>query len=300
MPRRLTLLVLSLVFVIAGTLHADDRYFLSDGVKIRYIVEGEGEPVVLIHGFAASIPTQWAASGVIKDLAKDYQVIAMDNRGHGRSGKPHEPEKYGINMVEDVIRLLDEMKIKRAHVVGYSMGGFITNKLVTTYPDRVITATLGGAGWEQPNDDRMSFLTTLAESLEAGKGIGPLIVELTPENRPKPTEEQLAGINQMLMLTNDQKALAAVIRGMPGLAVPEEKLKGNKVPTLSLIGGIDPLKRGVDELEKHMANLRVVVIEGADHMTAFTNPLFRETLREFLDKHQTAQTQKAAAAGGGK
>lgn len=302
MPRRLSMLVFAVALVFVAAVRADDRYFLSDGVKIHYIVEGEGEPVILIHGFAASIPTQWGGSGVIKDLSKDYQVIAIDNRGHGRSGKPHEPEKYGIQMVEDVIRLMDEMKIDKAHVVGYSMGGFITNKLLTTYPERLITATLGGAGWAQADDERLAFMKTLAESLESGKGIGPLIEELTPAGRPKPTEEQMAGINQMLMLTNDQKALAAVIRGMTGLAVPEEKLKANKVPTLSLIGEIDPLKLGVDELEKRMTNLRVVVIEGADHMTAFTNPTFRKTLREFIDTNSREGVKKpaAAAAGGGK
>jgi pimeloyl-ACP methyl ester carboxylesterase len=296
MPRRVTLLVALVLLACSAALKADDQFFLSDGVKIRYIVEGEGEPVLLIHGFAANLQVQWAAPGVIKALAKEYKVIALDNRGHGRSGKPHEPEKYGIEMVEDAIRLLDHLDIDKAHVVGYSMGGFITNKLVATHPERLITATLGGAGWAQADDERRSFMKTLADSLDAGKGIGPLIIELTPAGKPKPSEEQIAGINQMLMLTNDQKALAAVIRGMTGLAVAEEKLKENKVPTLSLIGEIDPLKLGVDELEKRMTNLKVVVIDGADHMTAFTNPVFVSSLRDFLAAH--AQKPVAAAAGG--
>lgn len=302
MLRRPALLVALLVLACSSSAQADDRYFLSDGVKIHYTVEGEGTPVLLIHGFAANAQIQWGAPGVIKELAKDFQVIAIDNRGHGRSGKPHEPEKYGIEMVKDAVRLLDEMKIDKAHVVGYSMGGFITNKLIATHPERLITATLGGAGWAQADDDRMSFLKTLADSLDAGKGIGPLILELTPANRPKPTEQEIAGVNQMLMLTNDQKALAAVIRGMPGLAVTEDQLKANKVPTLSLIGEIDPLKLGVDELEKRMKNLKVIVIEGADHMTAFTNPLFKTELRDFLSAHAPADAKKpvAAAAGGGK
>ncbi len=296
------LLVATLVLACSSFAQADDRFFLSDGVKIHYTVEGEGTPVLLIHGFAANAQVQWGAPGVIKDLAKDFQVIAIDNRGHGRSGKPHEVDKYGIQMVEDAVRLLDEMKIEKAHVVGYSMGGFITNKLIATHPERLITATLGGAGWAQADDERMTFLKTLADSLDAGNGIGPLILELTPANRPKPTEQQIAGVNQMLMLTNDQKALAAVIRGMPGLAVTEEQLKANKVPTLSLIGEIDPLKLGVDELEKRMKNLKVVVIEGADHMTAFTNPVFKTELRDFLTAHAPVDSKKpvAAAAGGGK
>ena len=129
------------------------------------------------------------------------------------------------------------------------MGGFMTDYLLAKHPDRLITATLGGAGWMQADDQRLAFMKELAESLESGKGIGPLIEQLTPAGRPKPTEEQLASFNQMLMLTNDPKALAACIRGMRGLAVSEAELRANKVPTLALIGEIDPLKAGVDELE---------------------------------------------------
>lgn len=304
MPRRQLLLIVALVFAFAPTAKAVDDFFLSDGVKIHYIVEGEGEPVLLIHGFSASIPMQWGLPGVIKELSKEYQVIAIDNRGHGRSGKPHDPKDYGQKMVEDSVRLLDHLKIKKAHVVGYSMGGFITNKLLATHPDRVISATLGGAGWEKSDNDRLrGLMTELAESLEAGKGIGPLIIMLTPEGTPKPTQEQIAGINGMLMLTNDQKALAAVIRGMPEFAVTEEHLKANKTPTLALIGAIDPLKAGVDDMKQVMANLKVVVIEGADHMTAFTKPEFVAELKQHLAANSAnkdkAVKEKPVAAGAG-
>jgi pimeloyl-ACP methyl ester carboxylesterase len=272
-----------------------DQFFDSNGVKIHYIVEGQGEPVVLIHGFSASILPQWGLPGILKSLSEDYQVIALDNRGHGRSDKPHDPKQYGAEMVNDVIRLLDHMKIQKAHIVGYSMGGFMTDYLIMNHPQRAITATLGGAGWSKPDDQRLSFLTELADSLEAGKGMGPLIVHLTPAGRPKPSQEYIDTINQMLMLTNDPEALAACIRGMRGLAVTEEQLRANKVPTLALIGEIDPLKVGVDELAKVMPGLKVEVIEGADHMTAFGRPKFVNDLKDFLASHSLAP---AAAAGG--
>ena len=95
MPRRLMLFVFVALLTCSASLRAEDFYFDSDGVKIHYIIEGEGEPVLLIHGFAAKLQVQWGMPGVIKDLAEDYQVIAIDNRGHGRSGKPHDPAKYG-------------------------------------------------------------------------------------------------------------------------------------------------------------------------------------------------------------
>ena len=295
MFRRMICAVALCALLVTGIKAADDRYFDSNGVKIHYIVEGQGEPVVLIHGFTASIQTQWGVPGILNKLNRDYQVVALDNRGHGRSDKPHDPKQYGDETVNDVTRLMDHLKIAKAHVVGYSMGGFMTSRLMTLHPERVITATLGGAGWSQVDDTRVSFMTELADSLDAGKGIGPLIKHLTPANRPQPSDEQIQGINQMLLLTNDPKALSACIRGMHGLAVSEAQLKNNKVPTLALIGEIDPLKVGVDEMAKVMPALKVEVLEGADHMNAFARPKFIETLKEFLADHSQVKAAAASA-----
>ena len=120
-----------------------------------------------------------------------------------------------------------------------------------------------------------------------------LIERLVPEGKPKPTEEQIKSINSMLLLTNDPKALAACARGMSGLAVPEAKLKANQVPTLCIIGEIDPLKTGVDAMRERMTNLKVCVVDGADHMTCFTDPQFVDELKNFLSAHSHA----TAAAG---
>ncbi|MBX9787965.1 MAG: alpha/beta hydrolase [Pirellulales bacterium] len=273
-----------------------DQFFDSDGVKIHYIEQGAGEPVLLIHGFTANIQLQWVAPGVFPRLAKEFRVIALDNRGHGRSGKPHDAAEYGVKMVEDSIRLLDHLKIERAHVVGYSMGGFITNKLLSLHPERVITATLGGAGWSREGDKRFEIMDQLADSLDAGTGIAPLLKFLTPEGAPPLSEEQIKTYNQMVLLLNDPKALAAAVRGMKGLMIPEEKLLANTRPVLALIGSKDPLKAGVDELEKvKMPQLTVEVIDGADHMDAFGRPEFIEGLEKFLDANRVAQPAAAAA-----
>ncbi|MGD9720743.1 MAG: alpha/beta fold hydrolase [Pirellulales bacterium] len=286
------------LLLVASQVVAEDSSFDSAGVKIHYVVEGEGEPVLLIHGFTANIQMQWGLPGVISKLKNDYRVIAIDNRGHGKSGKPHDPKQYGPEMVNDVVRLLDHLNLPKAHIVGYSMGGFMTNYLVNTHPDRVLTATLGGAGWSRDNDPNMKFIGDLADSLEAGKGIGPLLERLTPPGQPKPDEQQIAFVNQMVMANNDPKALAACIRGMAGLTVTEAQLRSNKVPALALIGSQDPLKLGVDEMAQVMANLRVEVIENTDHMTAFSAPKFIGDLQEFLGDHSLAPV--GAAAGGGK
>jgi pimeloyl-ACP methyl ester carboxylesterase len=258
--------------------------FLSNGVKIQYISEGEGEPVVLIHGFSASAAMNWVLPGVFANLSKHYHVIALDNRGHGRSGKPHEIEKYGPEMVEDIVRLLDHLNIKQAHIIGYSMGGFITEKLIVTHPERVICAVVGGAGWTRAEDDH-SVIEAVAKSLEAGNGIAPLMKALTPPGRPVPSDEQLKARNQLIMANNDPKALACCIRGMLNLEITKQQLEQNKVPVLAIIGEKDPLKTGVDNLTGVMANLKIVVVSNGDHMSTFQSPKFTAAVNEFLSEH---------------
>ncbi len=293
--RSFSFAALSAFLFIAASAYAaepQNAYFDSNGVKLHYLTAGKGEPVVLIHGFSASAAVNWVLPGVFNDLAAHYRVIAIDNRGHGASGKPHEPDKYGINMVEDVVRLLDHLKIQQAHIVGYSMGGFITAKLVTTHPERIISATMGGAGWRQERDNASPLMEALARSLEEGKGIGPLIRALTPSGAPAPTDEQIKTRNQLVMLTNDQKALAACIRGMAKLSITREQLERNSVPVLAIVGDRDPLKAGVDAMNGVMKNLKVVVVEGGDHISTFRSSKFRESLGAFLASHSLA----AAAA----
>jgi pimeloyl-ACP methyl ester carboxylesterase len=286
--KRLVLVVAVFLFLIPA-LHAEDFFFDSDGVKIHYIIEGKGEPVILIHGFAASIAANWGAPGVIKALSENYQVIALDNRGHGQSEKPHSDDAYGLKMTADVIHLMDHLKIKKAHIVGYSMGGFMTDRLLADHPERFLTATLGGAGWMKQPDPG---LETLAKSLEEGKGIGPLIVFLTPKGQPPPSEQQLEMTNKMFMAANDSAALAGVARGMGQFTVKETQLRSNKVPTLSLIGEVDPLKDGVDLLDGVMSQLKIVVIPKANHMTAFATPMFVQSLKTFLAEHPAGSDKR--------
>jgi pimeloyl-ACP methyl ester carboxylesterase len=269
--------------------------FLSNGVKIHYITEGEGEPVVLIHGFSANAMMNWVMPGVFANLSKHYHVIALDNRGHGQSGKPHEIEKYGPEMVEDVVRLLDHLHIEKAHIIGYSMGGFITEKLVIAHPERVICAVVGGAGWRR-HDDNPAVIEDVAKSLEAGTGILPLMKALNPPDRPMPTDEQLKARNQLLMAANDPKALAACIRGMKNLEITKQQLEQNKVPVLAIIGEKDPLKVGVDNMTGVMANLKVVVVKNGDHMSTFQSPKFTGAVNEFLSAH----SRRPATASVGK
>src|SRR5439155_4720135 len=137
------------------------------------------------------------SAGITRALAVNYRVIALDNRGHGQSGKPHDPKKYGKEMAEDSIRLLDHLKIKKAHVIGYSMGAMIVGNLLANHPDRLLSATLGGAGVLRTSSN-MEFFAALGNSLEKDKSIAPLIEFLTPAGQPKPSAQEIKTINFML------------------------------------------------------------------------------------------------------
>lgn len=109
----------------------------SDGTRVYYMVQGAGEPVVLIHGYGVTASINWKLPGILPALARNYRVVALDVRGHGRSDKPHDPAEYGVNMADDVLRMLDHLNIETAHVIGYSMGGFILLKLAVEHPERI-------------------------------------------------------------------------------------------------------------------------------------------------------------------
>lgn len=277
-----------LLFLAAGWARADEGSFDSGGVKLHYTNDGRGEPVILVHGFAASGLVNWAMPGISPELAKTYRVITLDNRGHGRSAKPHDPKQYGRAMVEDVVRLMAHLGIKKAHVVGYSMGAFITHRLSIDHPDRLLSATLGGGGWLRGDDPEFKLITgALGKSLDEGKGIFPLLHRLHANDKDEKTlGDRLQVVNKIIMATNDPKALAAVIRAIDELTVSEKEIAGSRVPTLAIVGSRDPLKKGVDELKERRPEVQVVVLEGADHMTALANPLLKQSLKQFLGQHQ--------------
>ena len=170
---------------------AQDKFFTSNGVRIRYVDQGAGEPVVLVHGYTNFIENNWIATGVLPNLAKDHRVIAFDLRGHGKSDKPHDPKAYA-ELGQDVVRLLDHLNIVRAHIVGYSLGGIITAKLLTTNPDRFITATLiaaaGRRSWTA-KDERDAEAT--AADLEGRVPHRSLILLTAPTDQAAPTEEAI-------------------------------------------------------------------------------------------------------------
>lgn len=229
--------------------------FRSNGVPISYTDEGHGTPVVLIHGLTSSGDRNWRLPGIIQRLTPHNRVITIDVRGHGRSGKPEGESAYGVQLEEDVVRLLDHLHIRRAHVVGYSMGGMIVMKMLVLHPARVQSALLGGMGWlpqGSPLQERW-------------------------RNRP---------------LRGGRGHVSAVARSLGELAVSEAEVRAIRVPVEVVVGDRDPVRRPyVDPLLAIRPDWPLVVIAGAGHITCVTKPQFRDTVAAWLGRQTTVSLE---------
>ena len=278
----MALLFLSLA--LPGRVEAADDVFDSNGIKIRYLTEGKGEPIVLLHGWMGD-SSMWGRLDT-NPATKEYQLIAVDLRGHGKSGKPHDPEKYGPEMAEDVVRLLDHLKLPKAHLVGYSMGAIVAGKVAATHPERVLSVVYGGQApiltGKVKADARE--IEVFAKAVEEGKDLGSYILEVTPADKPKLTEAQASGVAKFLYGNKDVKAFAAAGRGIKNLDVTPEQLKQCKAPILFIHGSKEAssTKERAAAITKLLGRGEIKVIEGADHMTTLTKPEFARAIEEFL------------------
>lgn len=249
--------------------------FDSDGTRINYIVQGAGEPVIFIHGFTVDSDWNWQSPGILDSVAKDFRVIAMDVRGHGNSVKPHDREAYGRNILIDIIRLMDHLKIERAHLVGYSMGGEITLAFLLSYPERVINAVVGGGGWVAAGDAKHELWRTRASLLDAIPDGVSVSEHLFPG---APLDEATV----RTMNANDPAALSGVAYGMLELAVQEQALRNNTVPTMLVIGENDQFKFSADKALAVGSRMEMTVLPGQDHLSAIADPAFVRAIHEFL------------------
>ena len=272
----------------------EGRYFDSNGVQIHYTDEGEGEPVILVHGFATQADVNWRMPGTTAELCNNYRVIMLDNRGAGLSGKPHESKAYGEEMCMDIIRLMDHLDIEKAHLAGYSLGGFIALKLAAMHPERFYDVAAMGAGWEDPNNSKiMDQMETMARDLRAGKAIGPPGGDID-DGRQKPSFMHRAWAKVMTGWFNDKMALAATLEAAPELGIPREDLPNINIPVLTVVGTEDPLMIGVENMKGKLKDHQIIFVEGADHIEAVRTDALREALISFLKKKHHAEPAAAA------
>lgn len=247
--------------------------------------------MLLVHGYTRTIETNWIEPGVFWNLAADHRVIAFDLRGHGKSGKPHDPAGYQ-DMAEDATRLLDHLDIRRAHIVGYSLGATIAARTVATNPGRILSLTLGaGVPFRNWTPDSERRAEAAAAELEGDVPFRSLVVAMAQPDEPKPTEDEIRNRSQALAAVCDVMALAAFHRGgRRGLVISVEDLVEASDRMLGIVGSLDPVVAPMKELQKTLPAMTFVVIEGATHArerTALRRPEFVDAIRKFIAAHRS-------------
>jgi pimeloyl-ACP methyl ester carboxylesterase len=247
------------------------QHFDSDGVNIAYIDEGEGEPVLLLHGFASNTVTNWIDTGWVRTLTEaGRRVVAFDHRGHGKSEKLYEPAAYGAPvMAEDARRLLDHLGIARADIIGYSMGARVAAFLVALHPERVRSVVFAGLGINMVRG--MVGTGPIAHALEA-----PRIEDVTND-----TARSFRAFAEQTK--SDLKALAACMRG-PREKVTKEQLAAIRVPVLVAVGSKDVIGGSGAELAALIPDAQFLNLEGRDHMKTTGDKYFKQGVLEFLAK----------------
>ena len=243
--------------------------FRNDGVDIAYLDEGEGEPVVLVHGFASTKEVNWLHPGWVSTLTRaGRRAIALDNRGHGASAKLYDPAAYhSAVMAEDVRALIDHLGIPRADLMGYSMGARIAAFLALAHPDRVRGVVVGGLGIRLV--DGVGLPESIADALEA-----PSLADVQdPQGRAfRAFADQTR---------SDRKALAACIRGSRQ-TLSRQDCARLTMPALVAVGSKDDVAGSAQDLAALLPRGRALDIPGRDHMLAVGDRVFKQGGLDFL------------------
>jgi pimeloyl-ACP methyl ester carboxylesterase len=242
-----------------------------DGTRIAYLIEGDGDPVLMLHGFASDSFRNWIRTGIAGSLRNaGYQTIVFDARGHGRSDKPYEPHAYeGGAMRRDAQALLDHLGVNQVRLLGYSMGARVGVALLRQDP-RVRSAVLGGIGHnffrKQPNRERIAD-ALVAEDL-SGFEASPLAFRTFAE-----------------ATRADRLALSAAMRSGAGSEkISDDDLRRIDKPVLVICGDRDTLAGPPSELANLMGTAEPLVVSG-DHLTAVGDPRFVNSIIEFFGKN---------------
>ncbi len=247
--------------------------FQHDGLDLAYLDEGEGAPVVLVHGFASSKEVNWVQPGWVATLTRaGCRVVALDNRGHGQSSKCYSTADYHTaKMAGDVRALIDHLGVARADVMGYSMGARIAAFLALSDPDRVRSAIFGGLGSHLV--DGVGLPMSIADALEA-----PSLADVTdPQGR---TFRAFADQTR-----SDRRALAACIRGSRQTLTRAEAGR-IAVPVLIAIGTRDEVAGSGEELATMIPGAKFLPVPNRDHMLSVGDRVYKDGVLTFLQERR--------------
>lgn len=246
--------------------------FDHGGIDIAYLDDGEGEPIVLVHGFASNKNVNWVYPSWLSELKRaGRRVIALDNRGHGESAKLYDPADYELaKMASDVAALMDHLSIPRADLMGYSMGARISANLARWQPQRVRSVVLGGLG-----------MGLLSNEGRPGENVAQALLAPSLDDVTDPVGRTFRAFADQTR--SDRAALAACMRGSRGL-MSREDAAAIAVPVLIAVGTEDDVAGSAHELSGIIPGSEVLDIPRRDHMRAVGDRVYKEGVMDFLTR----------------
>ena len=239
---------------IEKTIAAPDQFFISAGEEIYYQdTSTEQEAIILVHGFGMD-SKMWIETGIAEKLSRKYRVVLIDLRGHGLSSKPKNLISYGPKVGEDIINLLSHLEIKKAHVVGYSMGAYVASRLLVSHPSRLLSVTLCSGTFPIEDKAELEFQESTATHMEE----------------------------------NGDYVLASVARGWALDSISFNQIEKITIPMQSVFGEQELARYSKDQLaalELPASATTIQIIKGADHdskKAAVLHPDFLKAVLEFL------------------
>jgi len=245
--------------------------FDNGAVEIAYLDEGEGDPILLVHGFASTKNVNWVYPTWVSELRKNgRRVIALDNRGHGESAKLYDPAEYSIPiMASDVVALMDHLSIPRADIMGYSLGARMTAWLGLTKPERLRSAILGGIGM------------AMVDGGGPGENVAAALEAPSLEEVSDPVARTFRAFADQTR--SDRRALAACLRGSRGL-MSRDEVTGINVPVLIAVGTTDEVAGAAHGLGDLIPGAEVLDIPNRDHMRAVGDKVYKTGVVDFLSR----------------
>lgn len=254
--------------------HTSSGFFDSNGLQIHYEIFGQGNPMILVHGWSSDLKQNWVETGWVEALQTVRQVIALDCRGHGQSDKPYDQNvySYGI-MAQDVLNLMDYLNIAKADIFGYSMGAFMAVYLLGYNKERFTSVILGGIGDETEESVDASFIAEALRTNDPSQITNPMgklyraFVELNPNN----DLEALA-----------LSALQMWPEGFP-IKLGGIGLTDVDIPVLIINGKNDyPYVKSDDKLAEAIPGSKLVRIPNKNHLTVISDSWFKDEILTFL------------------
>ena len=237
-------------------------FAVNKGVRIRYEVEGSGTPLVMMHGGVVSLE-MWRDLGYTDALRADHRLILIDARAHGQSDKPHDPLQYRQElMVGDVVAVLDDLAVAKAHYIGASMGAAIGFQMARYAPDRLHSLALLGYGRYGPLTEAEQQFHAIGRrmyEMAAGMGAEAALAAIERPERPLPPEFKAQ------FLSNDWQALLAFQDGFDEWPGFEDVLPKIAVPCLVVVTEGDAFYSSAKKCAEVMPRATFVALEGGVH-----------------------------------